>query len=249
MTKKTDLFSRRRAFRRALVSVPLNDDARDGISPLRRGRRSLLQSFAGLEVVYVISASGFFSDSTLGINADRTFNNAWRLGNRGGECGIRARRHRHRVDPDRGEYSALRREPRDRGFLTHARRRGSRRHRGGDRFHAVPAMLEAKLAYWGVNFESVTQVAFRENIYHPPASQPVWELALIISAIIVGSLLVLALIALCCIRFGPACLSQCARGMHNLGEARRKSKKSSSRVAPASKNGPGAKASGVARKR
>ena len=110
-------------------------------------------------------------------------------------------------------------------------------------------MLETKLAYWGVNFESVTQVAFRENIYHPPASQPVWELALIISAIIVGSLLVLALIALCCIRFGPACLSQCARGMHNLGEARRKSKKSSSRVAPASKNGPGAKASGVARKR
>ena len=48
----------------------------------------------------------------------------------------------------------------------------------------------------------------------------------VVHLIIVGSLLVLALIALCCIRFGPACLSQCARGMHNLGEARMKSMKS-----------------------
>ena len=53
----------------------------------------------------------------------------------------------------------------------------------------------------------------------------------VVHLIIVGSLLVLALIALCCIRFGPACLSQCARGMHNLGEARMKSMKSSSRGA------------------
>ena len=250
VTKKTDLFSRRRAFRRALVSVPLNDDARDGISPRRRGRRSLLQSFAGLEVVYVISASGFFSDSTLGINADRTFNNAWRLGNR---TAVSAEFERVAAvigsTPTAGSTLL---------YDANLEIEVSSPTLGDEGLDAIEvaigsttfiAMLETKLAYWGVNFESVTQVAFRENIYHPPASQPVWELALIISAIIVGSLLVLALIALCCIRFGPACLSQCARGMHNLGEARRKSKKSSSRVAPASKNGPGAKASGVARKR